>query len=71
MGYTPACIQEINSASGFESVHGFLCARCDRDAVVHIYLSYWCGNVCSMHGTELATGRYHETDEKLRGLKEE
>lgn len=71
VAYQPACIHETNHMSGFEDVHGVLCARCDRDAVRHVYLGYWCGNVCAKHSEQLAAGRYHEVDERLRGIVKE
>ena len=59
---SPACIYTTNPAGGFINSHRRFCTYCDADATKHVYLRYWCGNVCGAHvkrgikGSEILDG---------------
>lgn len=42
------CIHKINPVGGFYSNHTHFCGhgQCEEDATHHVYIDYWCANVC-------------------------
>ena len=42
----PDCIHRNNPFGGFGPSHSIWCCSCGAVVTHHVYLEYWCGNVC-------------------------
>ena len=68
------CIYRTNPYSGFISTHRAACfiSDCCAPAMVHAWVGYWCGNLCSEHAAKFRARKDADvTDEIFIGEREQ
>lgn len=67
------CLHKRNPAGGFIGRHGRICSMfgCDNNTVGHIYLGYWCANLCAKHVKYYSTRKDAEVSDKISIVEEE